>query len=199
MSMLDQELINDFQDKEYAHDYMDEILNASIATQIKVLREQQEMTQEELAEKAGMQQARISVLENMNYSSWSINTLRKLARAFDLTLKVSFENFSTAIRDMHNLNRESLQRVPRHIELNQLNAITSLDTVDQLGLAMVNASCHFQTPQSSVLSQYSMLPHHDRMISPSPLKRGQDDHLLRAATHPKNESSLYALVGGKGA
>lgn len=110
-------ILEDFKDKDYAHAYMEEFLNAYIATQIKVLREKEGWTQEQLAEKADMRQERISLLESVNYSSWSINTLRKLAKAFDLVLHVSFENFSTGIMNFEAMKKESLQRVPREKDL----------------------------------------------------------------------------------
>jgi transcriptional regulator with XRE-family HTH domain len=101
---------NEFKDKDYRHGYVDEFLNSRIATQIKVLREQREWSQSKLAEEAGMKQPRISVLENVNYSSWSINILRKLAEAFDLTLSVSFENFGSRMHDIKEFSRENLER-----------------------------------------------------------------------------------------
>src|SRR5450755_1572386 len=118
---IPKDLRNDLADKEYAHAYVDEFLNVSIATQLKVLREQQTLTQEELANLAGMKQERISVLENVNYSSWSINTLRKLAKALDVTLKVSFETFGSRLSDMGNVNTRSLQRMSREEEINRDN------------------------------------------------------------------------------
>jgi len=82
-----------------------------IATQIKVLREQRDMTQKSLAMKTGMLQPRLSVLEDASYSSWSISSLRRLARAFDLTLKVSFESFTSFILDFESMGRAALERV----------------------------------------------------------------------------------------
>lgn len=99
-----------FKDKDYRHGYADEFLNVSIATQIKVLREQRGWTQEELAKKANMKQSRISVMENVNYSSWNINTLRKLAKAFDLTLRISFDTFKDQLNEVEQFGRESLER-----------------------------------------------------------------------------------------
>jgi transcriptional regulator with XRE-family HTH domain len=99
-----------FNNEDYRHGYVDEYLNVSIATQIKVLREQRKWGQKELADKVGMKQPRISVMENVNYSSWSINTLRKLAEAFDLTLRVSFESFGNRIKEIEQINREALER-----------------------------------------------------------------------------------------
>jgi transcriptional regulator with XRE-family HTH domain len=111
MNELVDKLRAEFQDKEYRHSYADESLNTMIATQIKVLREQREMTQAQLAEATGMKQPRIPLLEDSNYSNWTINTLKRFAKAFDVTLSVKFETFSRFIRDFENLSRESLERV----------------------------------------------------------------------------------------
>lgn len=101
-----------FKDKDYRHGYVDEFLNASIATQIKVLREQHGWSQKELGEHADkMLQPRISVMENVNYSSWSIKILRKIAEAFDLTLRVSFESFGTRAGDIEKFSRKNLERL----------------------------------------------------------------------------------------
>jgi transcriptional regulator with XRE-family HTH domain len=110
MSELRGNLKEEFQDKEYRHAYADESLSTYIATQIKVLREQRELTQRELAERAGMAQPRIAVLEDVNYSSWSITTLRRLAQAFDVRLSVKFENFSSLIPEIETLGRDALER-----------------------------------------------------------------------------------------
>lgn len=100
-----------FKNKEYRHGYADEFLNTYIATQIKVLREQRGWSQKDLAINAKMKQPRISVLENVNYSSWSINALRKLAEAFDLTLCVSFESFGKRIKDFDEFGRANLEKL----------------------------------------------------------------------------------------
>lgn len=106
-------------DEEFANAYADEFLNMRIATQLKTLREQRHYTQKYLAELAGMKQERISVLENVNYSSWSINTLRKLAAALGVTLRVSFETFGSCLADMKTFSRESLERQSRAEELKE--------------------------------------------------------------------------------
>ena len=101
---------DELRDPEFAHAYFDEHQNTFIATQIKVIREQRNMSQKELAENTGMAQERMSVLENVNYSSWTISTLRRLAKAFGLRLKVSFETFSSGIPEIKNFKRENLLR-----------------------------------------------------------------------------------------
>jgi transcriptional regulator with XRE-family HTH domain len=110
ISDLVKKIKNSFKSEEYRHAYVDEFLNLSIATQIKVLREQRDWGQKDIADKVGMKQPRISVMENVNYSSWSINTLRKLARAFDLTLRVSFESFGSRVKEIEQFNRKALER-----------------------------------------------------------------------------------------
>ncbi|MGA9994835.1 MAG: helix-turn-helix transcriptional regulator [Pyrinomonadaceae bacterium] len=110
MSELTETLRKEFKDKETRQVYCDEFLNSSIATQIKVLREQRGLTQKELAEQADMRQERISVLEDVNYSSWTINVLRRLAEAFDLTLTVKFESFGEKLFAIEDMSRETLEK-----------------------------------------------------------------------------------------
>jgi transcriptional regulator with XRE-family HTH domain len=107
-------------DKEYAHAYMESVIDAYIATQLKVLREQRDWSQETLATQAEMKQERISVLESVNYSSWSINTLRRLARAFDLVVTVSFENFGTELSRVEGLDARKLRRTSREEDLSRM-------------------------------------------------------------------------------
>jgi transcriptional regulator with XRE-family HTH domain len=108
---LRQRLQIDLCDEEYRHAYADEHLNLSIGTQIKVIREEQRMKQAELAEKIGTKQAGISRLESANYNGWSIAILRRLAQAFDLRLRVSFEEFGTLWTEVEGFSRETLTRM----------------------------------------------------------------------------------------
>ena len=79
MSGYSDQLWREFADAEYRHSYAEDHLNTSIATQIRVLREDRSMKQSELAEKSNTQQSVISRVENVNYESWSIKTLKRLA------------------------------------------------------------------------------------------------------------------------
>ena len=110
MSELVDKLRPEFQDEEYRHSYAEECLNTMIASQIKVLREQRELTQSALASKAEMLQPRLSIMENADYSSWSVSTLKRLAKAFDLALSVKFEAFSEVILDFEEMSKETLSR-----------------------------------------------------------------------------------------
>lgn len=117
MKELVKTLITEFDDKEYAHAYMEEFSNMAIAAQIKVLRDQRGWTQKQLADVANMKQERICALEDVDYDAWTIKTLRKLAKAFDLTIKVSFEKFSSGILDVSKVNPETLKRASREEDL----------------------------------------------------------------------------------
>lgn len=103
-------LLEEFHDPEYREVYTNEFLNSKIATQIKVLREQREWTQEELADRAQMKQERVALLENVNYESWTLSVLRRFAKAFDLRLDVEFKDFGSFFEDFANFERESLER-----------------------------------------------------------------------------------------
>jgi ribosome-binding protein aMBF1 (putative translation factor) len=70
-------LKNEFSDPEYRYAYAEDFLNTWVATQIRVLREQRGMTQQDLAEAIGTKQAGVSRVENVNYSAWKTETLRR--------------------------------------------------------------------------------------------------------------------------
>ncbi len=69
-------------------------ITGTTAAQIRAMREKREWNQHMLAEKAGMGQARISLLENPNYQNLSLNTLKRIANVFDVALLVRFVPFS---------------------------------------------------------------------------------------------------------
>ncbi|MBI1786384.1 MAG: XRE family transcriptional regulator [Acidobacteria bacterium] len=110
MSEFSERLAKDFQDREYREVYAEDFLNTSLATQISVIREQRGLTQKQLAEKIGTQQAGVSRVENVNYAAWNINTLRKIAYALGARLKVSIETYRTLVEEAEEFCRETLQR-----------------------------------------------------------------------------------------
>jgi transcriptional regulator with XRE-family HTH domain len=116
---------DEFKDHEFAHAYFDEHLNTFIATQIKVLREQRGLKQEELAKLAHMAQERICVLENVNYTSWTINTLRRIAKALGVRLRVSFETFSSGVTEMREFSQQNLVRASLDQELKELATVNA--------------------------------------------------------------------------
>jgi transcriptional regulator with XRE-family HTH domain len=80
--------------------YADAVTNAFLTAQIKALREERGLTQEELAELVGTQQSGISRWLNSGFSTCKVETLRKFAKAYGVRLRISFESFGTLPRDV---------------------------------------------------------------------------------------------------
>lgn len=103
-------LRDSLRDPEYRYAYADSLLNSWIAAQIKAIREQRRLTQQELAERLGTKQAGVSRLENVNYSAWKTETLRKIARALGVRLRITFETFGTVLDDAERFSKRALER-----------------------------------------------------------------------------------------
>jgi transcriptional regulator with XRE-family HTH domain len=100
----------DFQDEEARYAYVEDFMNSHIAIQIKGVRKFRQLSQEQLAKRFGTQQSGISRLENVNYSSWEVETLRKVARALGVRLRISFEEFGTLIDEIDDLDNAVRRR-----------------------------------------------------------------------------------------
>ncbi len=136
MAAIGDALRRDLQQPEFSEGYAESFLDTFIATQLKVLREQNEWTQAQLAEKMGKKQTVISRSENINYSSWNISTLKEYARAFRLRLKVSFETYGSLIDDVENFSKEKLGRDPRESDPDLGNATPkAVDQMQEVALA----------------------------------------------------------------
>src|SRR5664280_1094872 len=92
-------LKQDFQDEEYRHAYAEDFLNTWVATQIVALREQRKLSQAELGKLIGTKQPGVSRLENVNHSTWKTETLKRIARALGVRLKISFETFGSLMEE----------------------------------------------------------------------------------------------------
>jgi len=111
MSEYPRTLREELEDEEYRYAYAEDYLNTHIAAQIRVLREQRGMTQQDLADKIGTKQAGVSRLENVNYSSWKTQTLKRIARALGVRLSITFETFGTLLQEAAGFRRGSLERL----------------------------------------------------------------------------------------
>lgn len=108
MTEMRERLIDRFRERRYREQYLEGFLNTRIAAQIKMLREARKLSQAGLAKRIGTTQPGISALENVDYASWSLRTLKKLAKAFDVALIVKFESFGKALDDITGFSPESL-------------------------------------------------------------------------------------------
>ncbi len=114
MNQLLERLRKTLTNEEARYAYADSIVNAFIAAQIKALRDERQLSQEELAVLVGTKQSGISRLEKADYSSWKVETLRKLAKAFGVRLRISFDEFGTLLPDIHGFSKGRL--TPRKFE-----------------------------------------------------------------------------------
>lgn len=100
-------------------------LNQYIAKRIRYLRLNQNLTQEELSEKAGLGINYINNIEN-KFLNIKIDTLDKIIEALDLS-PIEFFNFPPS-QNNQELNQlfEDLNELPKDKQLELLNAITIL-------------------------------------------------------------------------
>jgi transcriptional regulator with XRE-family HTH domain len=80
--------------KEYRDSFVGAEIDFALPAQVRALRNKRGWTQAELADKAGMKQARISAIEGAKKGSLNLATLQRLASAFDVALLVKFAKFS---------------------------------------------------------------------------------------------------------
>jgi transcriptional regulator with XRE-family HTH domain len=101
-------LVEKLRDPQYRKAFVASQINIGIPFQIRaILRNRPEWTQETLAERAGMLQPRISGLMKPGKTHPNIETLRRLAEAFDCGLLVRFAPFSELARWSEDFDPES--------------------------------------------------------------------------------------------
>lgn len=93
-----QHLVSKLSDPEYRKAFVESQINIGIPFQIRALMKAREMTQAELANRAGMLQPRISSLITPGKTRPNIETLRRIAEAFDCALMVRFVSFGDLVR-----------------------------------------------------------------------------------------------------
>ena len=125
MNELQNKLVEEFEDGAYAHGYMEGHLHDKLIAQIYWTRKERGWTQAELAHKAGMAQERISKIESGEFDSLTMTTLRKLAHALDVNLRLEFEPFSHAVYDVCHQSAAALKIPARVASLQELKSCTT--------------------------------------------------------------------------
>jgi len=90
--------------REYREALAIEHVNTTLAIQIRMMRENHQWKQSDLAARLGKHQETVSQWENPDYGRHSMTTLKALAAAFDVALLVKFIPFSELVQDMVNLS-----------------------------------------------------------------------------------------------
>jgi transcriptional regulator with XRE-family HTH domain len=110
-----QQLWDKMRNKEYRDTFVAAHLSTNIAAQIQTLRENRGWMQKDLADKTGMTQARISIMENPAYDKFTLSTLKRIASAFDVALTVRFSAFSELVYWVSDLSPEKIE-VPSYTD-----------------------------------------------------------------------------------
>jgi transcriptional regulator with XRE-family HTH domain len=86
-------LVKELKNKSYRHAFVRSQVAIGLPLQCRALRESRVWTQPQLAEAAGMSQPRISEIERPGERKLNLETLFRLAEAFDVALQVRFVPF----------------------------------------------------------------------------------------------------------
>src|SRR5919197_4806012 len=124
-------LLAKLKNKAYRVAFVVEHVKTSVPLQIHALREQFGWTQGQLAERAKTTQTVISRLEDPNYGNLSLNSLLKLAYAFDIGLLVKFVPFSRLLNEFQDLSPQALFAKPFIEELPNLEAWAKESTTEE--------------------------------------------------------------------
>ncbi len=124
-------LFKKLESKKFREAFIEETINENIPFQIKALREQNQLTQKDFERKSGMKQTQISRLENPNYSSFTLATLKKIASIYDVGLIVRFVSMGDLISlDSEPLEVLSYKDDPYFKGVEKEKTATSIDKVD---------------------------------------------------------------------
>jgi transcriptional regulator with XRE-family HTH domain len=147
---INSSLIAELKDKQYRDAYVASQIRISLPLQTRALRKSRTWTQPELAEHAGMAQPRISEIEKPGERRLNIETLLRLASAFDVALQVRFVPFSEFIDFSEDLDLDTFAIEPFTEELKREEAA---ETVAMRVIAeSFNSASEGKTNQLSLLS-----------------------------------------------
>ena len=132
--MIDLSRLVKFLKKSYRDSYLQTAVPGSIAYQIRALREQAGLTQQQLAERVGTKQSVISRLEDSEYGRASVQTLLRIASALGVALLVRFVAYPEFLLRMSDVSESGL-----HVE-------TIKETVDRFSQPSILQG---NTPQPS--------------------------------------------------
>ena len=100
-------LAEELRSKPYRDAFVAAQIRIGLPMQCRSLRESREWTQPQLAESSGMSQPRISELERPGERKPNLDTLLRLASAFDVALQVRFVPFSQLVDDDDSLDYDT--------------------------------------------------------------------------------------------
>ena len=150
-------------DPEFRKQFIDEHINVGVAFQIRSLRNRQKKKQSELAELLHVKQPLVSSWENPNYGNYSLNTLKDLAKAFDVGLLVRFVPFSSLVDWEANLTPDMIappdftQENKTHMSLQVSTSFVSIENKDKIDKVTVAAEFINSLPIMDTLASTATL------------------------------------------
>ncbi len=94
-----EQIISSLASKRAREAFVASLIRIGLPAQIHELRDQRGWSQGELGRRAGKTQTVISRFESFGYEAFTLSTLKELAAAFDVGLKVRFVAFSELVDD----------------------------------------------------------------------------------------------------
>jgi transcriptional regulator with XRE-family HTH domain len=122
-------------EKDYRDAFVASQIRIGLPMQCRALRESREWTQPQLAQAAGMSQPRISEIERPGERKLNLETLLRLASAFDVALQVRFVPFSELVDDDDSLDFNSFRIRPFQEDIERLEKLEEqMKTVTKMKL-----------------------------------------------------------------
>jgi transcriptional regulator with XRE-family HTH domain len=97
----------EIRDQEYRHGLIAAQIEVDLPLQLKALRKQRGWSQPEMEKRTGMKQSRFPLMERPGGAHFTLDTLQRLAEAFDVALIVKFAPFSEFLDWSKNFNPET--------------------------------------------------------------------------------------------
>ncbi|MCU1338743.1 MAG: putative transcriptional regulator, family [Bryobacterales bacterium] len=113
----------EMKNKEYRHGLVNAQIEIDLPLQIRALRKKLVGTQPDLAQLTGMKQSRISAMEKPGGVHFTLETLKRLAEAFDVALVVRFAPFSELIHWSDSFDPDSFQVASYEQEIEQSKSV----------------------------------------------------------------------------
>jgi len=124
---INSSLTRELREKQYRDAYVDSQIRVGLPFEIRALRKSRDnMTQSALAEKAKMSQPRISEIESPGERKLNIETLLRLASAFDVALEIRFVPFSKLVDRSESFDPETFDVASFEDEIKALEQKSSV-------------------------------------------------------------------------
>jgi transcriptional regulator with XRE-family HTH domain len=151
---MNSEQLAEIRSKEYRHGLVSAQIDVDLPLQIRSLRKHRGWTQPNLAEATGMKQPRISAMEKPGGARFNLETLSRLAEAFDVALIVRFAPFSELLDWSDKFNPDELEIANFEEEL-ESGAFENQPSLN--GVVIINSHPGWHPlPQRETTSELSM-------------------------------------------